>query len=200
MMRINLLPTARRDALARLIRVRRWTVSLGTGTAVLAVVLAGARAAWPDERTRLRTEQTALEAMRDDLMAQVSSLKIEVRQKSEALRAASKIGDEPDWSILLALVADRTQRHIVLTSLSLEPSERSPDTPASTPTSSEPPSRALVLDGVGTSAHQVSLFSVRLEQLGLFERVVIEKSERSQTGQLGSIAFTIRCRLPQEDD
>ncbi len=202
MMRINLLPTARRNALARLIRIKRWAVAIGTGAAILAGSLATARIAWPDERADLRTVQAALQANQLDIVANVAALNDRVKRKKEALHTASKISDRPDWSILLALIADRTQKHIVLTHLTIEPAPPilQPTNRTKKPSTQEQPHRTLILRGVGTSAHQVSLFSVRLEDLSLFERVVIEQSARSQSGQLGSIDFTIRCRLPKKDN
>lgn len=202
MMRINLLPTTRRNAAQRIARVRRWTVGISAGTAVVAASLAGGRAAWPDDRAQLRDEELTLKTEHIDLLKQVSSLKKEVNQKIEAIHAANEIGNAPDWSILLALIADRTGKHIVLTSVAIE--HNTPNASASTKANKAqveqtPPSISLVLSGVGTSAHQVSLYSVRLEELSLFERVVIEQSARSATGQLGSITFTIRCRLDEEE-
>lgn len=202
MMRINLLPTARRDAVVRLARTRKWIVGISIGTAIAAASLAGGRATWPDDRNQLRNQELTLESAQADLLQLVSSLKEEVDHKLDALHAANEIGDEPDWSILLALIADRTGKKVVLTLVAIEPTA-SPATPSTKATNAQtqqqPPSISLVLSGIGTSAHQVSLYSVRLEELGLFERVVIEQSSRSPTGQLGSIMFTIRCRLLGEE-
>lgn len=200
----NLLPAARQIARRRNVRKRSWIGGICIGSIVLAGVVMTVELTWRDDRMQLREKLEASERSTQVLEDRVASLNRESEHAWAGLYAAERIRDQPDWSILLAAIAERTGDQVVLSRIGLErpaptrPSSRVPRGAAAA--QSRPQPRDLVLSGTGTSAHQVSLFSVRLEQLNLFSRVIIEQSSRDQTGLEGAIAFTIRCPLIEEVD
>lgn len=204
MIMANLLPAARRIARRRNMRTRAWIGGICIGTMVLTGVFVTVAATWRDDRAQLRAMLEDSEGSNRVLEDRIVSLDRELEHAWAGLYAAERIRDQPDWSILLAAVAARTGEQIVLARIGLErpaptrPRSRTPEgTAAAQP---RPQPRDLVLSGTGVSAHQVSLFSVRLEELSLFSRVIIEQSARDQRGLEGAIAFTIRCTLIEEVD
>ena len=204
MIMANLLPAARRIARCRKVRTRAWIGGICIGTMVLTGVFVTVAATWRDDRAQLRAMLEDSEGSNRVLEDRIVSLDRELEHAWAGLYAAERIRDQPDWSILLAAIAERTGDQIVLSRIGLErpaatrPSSRALDETAASVSRLQP--RDLALSGTGVSAHQVSLFSVRLEELNLFSRVIIEHSSRDQTGLEGAIVFTIRCRLIEDVD
>ena len=200
----NLLPMARQISRRRNVRKRSWIGGICIGSIVLSGVFMTVEVTWRDDRRQLREELEDSERSTRELEGRVASLDRELEHAWAGLYAAERIRDQPDWSILLAAVAKRTGDQVVRSRIGLErpapkrSSDRAPGGAAAA--QSRPQPRDLVLSGAGTSAHEVSLFSVRLEELNLFSRVIIEQSSRDQTGLEGAIAFTIRCPLIEEVD
>lgn len=204
MIMANLLPVTRRIARRRNMRTRAWIGSICIGSIVLTGALMTVAATWRDDRAQLREMLEDSEGSNRAIKDRIVSLDRELEHAWAGLYAAERIRDQPDWSILLAAVAARTGEQIVLARIGLErpaptrPLSRTPEGAAAAQPRPQP--RDLVLSGTGVSAHQVSLFSVRLEELSLFSRVIIQQSARDQTGLEGAIAFTIRCTLIEEVD
>ena len=200
----NLLPAARQLARCRNMRTRSWIGGICIGSIVLTGVFVTVVATWRDDRARLREMLEDSEGFNRTLEDRIAMLDQRLEHAWAGLNAAERIRDQPDWSILLAAIAERTGDQIVLSRIGLErpaptrPRNRTPEGAAAAQPRPQP--RDLVLSGTGVSAHQVSLFSVRLEELNLFSRVIIEQSSRDQTGLEGAIVFTIRCRLIEDVD
>lgn len=200
----NLLPAARQLARCRNMRTRSWIGGICIGSIVLAGVFVTVVATWRDDRAQLREMLEDSEGFNRTLEDRIAMLDQRLEHAWAGLNAAERIRDQPDWSILLAAIAERTGDQIVLSRIGLErpaatrPSSRALDETAASLSRLKP--RDLALSGTGVSAHQVSLFSVRLEELNLFSRVIIEQSSRDQTGLEGAIVFTIRCRLIEDVD
>ncbi|MCH8270877.1 MAG: hypothetical protein IH985_06665 [Planctomycetes bacterium] len=188
----------------RNMRTRAWIGGICIGSIVLTGMFVTVAATWRDDRAQLREMLEDSEGSNRAIKDRIVSLDRELEHAWAGLYAAERIRDQPDWSILLAAVAARTGEQIVLARIGLErpaptrPLSRTPEGVAAAQPRPQP--RDLVLSGTGVSAHQVSLFSVRLEELSLFSRVIIQQSARDQTGLEGAIAFTMRCTLIEEVD
>ena len=204
MIMANLLPAARRIARCRKVRTRARGGGTCRGSVVVAARVITVAARGGDDRTRVREKLEDSEGFNRTLEDRIAMLDQRLEHAWAGLNAAERIRDQPDWSILLAAIAERTGDQIVLSRIGLErpaatrPSSRALDETAASVSRLQP--RDLALSGTGVSAHQVSLFSVRLEELNLFSRVIIEHSSRDQTGLEGAIVFTIRCRLIEDVD
>jgi hypothetical protein len=123
------------------------------------------------------------------------------------------VAHQPDWSVLLGLLAQSLGEEIVLTSCKLESQPPTPDAPAPMPRPGaaapapestaaaaalrEPGARryTLQISGIGRTQSSVSQFVLRLERLGLFERVTILKTARELFGEHDSIGFRLEATM-----
>ncbi|CAN5703043.1 hypothetical protein BH09PLA1_BH09PLA1_08040 [soil metagenome] len=202
---VNLIPRPRRQAAAARKRVRRW----GWGVAgYLMLLLAGyavcgaAMSVEGDDNT-LQVEKTARQI--DELNRTATTLKPQLTEAHAKLSVARAVGDQPDWSLLLAIISSTIDDDILLTSTKLDVATASEARPASRPSNSEkdsplaPPSLMTIsLHGMARSQAAVTQFALRLENLGLFERVDLGRSSRQTIGATEANVFRIECLLNRQ--
>ena len=212
MQRVNLIPTHRRLARQRRTHVRRCVVACAAWAVITVAVTAGSYALWPEDpvvRDRLdRAERdmtalsTAADAARADLTAAQTTL-----------RAARAIANQPDWSLLMALMADAVGPEIVLQGFAVAAPEPvgggvataapAPPPPARGTRASAPPQpqqpvavrQTITIRGVGRSQLAVTQFILRLERTGLFSRVMLLDTSRETFADQPAVAFQVECAL-----
>lgn len=185
MNRHNLLSTARQSVKRRRRATRRWVL---INSAYLAVLLAGGGAyAWS------ALERAAPTAAAADV-AKLTTTLTAVRQQSAAVNANLKsvleITDRPDWSTLLALLAEALGDHVVLTLIDAP----MPNVGAA---ALAEPSR-IALTGVARSQADVTQFVLRLEALKLFTRVRLAHTSAQTLRGTDSVEFQVVCGLSEE--
>jgi Tfp pilus assembly protein PilN len=202
---INLIPGPRRRAMARRARVRRWL----TGSGCYAVLLIIAYAACiTSAGNDVDASTAALERTNrqiDDITHSLSTLRPQMVEMQARMSVARNVGDQPDWSHLLAIVSATLDDEIVLNSTRLEASDataaatsgaRRMAVPASQPSVDSDCRLIASLQGFAKSQAAVTQFVLRLERLGLFERVEMVNSSRQQFGNNSeATAFRIECEL-----
>jgi hypothetical protein len=109
---------------------------------------------------------------------------------------------EPDWSLLMGLIAEALGDDAVLDRFHLLPAEAAPASrggasPRAAPTDETRTNRSyvLLLGGVSRSQEGVSDFVIRLEDLGLFDRVKLLESRRGAPSGDELVGFDLRCDL-----
>jgi hypothetical protein len=126
---------------------------------------------------------------------------VEARLKLDASRAVTT---QPNWSILLALLAESRGDQIVLRQCKLRPvtADVSYQAAPALSTTANPvgtkPRRdayTLTIRGIGETQPTVSQFVLRLEQMQLFDRVDIIKTQRKPFGNRQAVAFELECAL-----
>ena len=195
----NLIPSRRLEAQQRRGRIRAWAATVGVFACVLVAGCAWSLVAFVDHGVR---ERDALE----DLRRRVEQLELDRdtkrRQLSEAtatLLATRVVHEEPDWSMLMGLIADVLADDAVLERFSLEPAEApkggSGDGAAPKAGGVSGRSYVLLLTGASRSQQGVADFVIRLEELGLFDRVKLLESRRGAPSGEELVGFDVRCEL-----
>lgn len=202
---IDLIPVARREARAKRARLRGWGFAAGGYTAVVAGGLLLLNVLPGDAPTLLRHEVAAVEGRIAEQTQQLTALKAKLLEAESHLRLLREVGEQPDWGMLLAVVAGVRGETVAVQSMVLE--EAPPPAPdrraaGSTP-AAEGESKAtgngrtyvLHVSGLGQTQAEAAGFVLRLERTGLFERVSLVGSGRQVHQGMDLVGFTVRCEL-----
>lgn len=205
MINVNLLPRERRLALVRRRRGRSWMIG-GAGYAA-AIVLAGLIFSLSGPRSAVATDlyerqqrELAERSSRvDDLTARAGAL-------SKQLDRLNRIQGHPDVSALVRVVASQLGDRLILDSIAMERLALAPKEPArgkvgadAKPAAAPQPSSYFQIDIAGLAKDQpdVTSFVLRLEELGLFDKVTVLESGKKDVHGAELTHFRIRCRADQ---
>ncbi len=190
--RINLISKSRRQHRQRRVRARLWIgVSLCYAVSLTAVCVAYRGMSASHDLSALGVELAEKQAELTRLEAQQNSLRPRLSEQKLILAAERSISDQPDWSLLLTYLADEVLGdRIVLSGCALAPSA-----PVEGVASPDAGTLTLTLTGFAQSTTDVSRFILRLEQVGLFDKVSLARTglEPYLAGQ--AIAFEARCLM-----
>jgi len=137
----------------------------------------------------------------------IVTLRKELAATRWRLDSARGVGQQPDWSVMLALLAEGLGHDVVLKSCELNqvltPLTGAGRGPAvSTPGRQDPSDKkehevtfALMVTGFGRSQTAVSQFVLRLERSGLFDSVRLIDANRQPFLNGKAIAFQLECSL-----
>ena len=118
---VNLIPRPRRQAAAARKRVRRWGWGVAGYVALLLASYAGLAAAMTvdGDDNSLLLEKTNRQI--DELNNSAASLRPQLAEAQTKLSVARTVGDQPDWSLMLAIISSTVDDEIALTAAKLEP-------------------------------------------------------------------------------
>ena len=196
---LNLIPERRRVAQRLAGRKRSWMLAAG---AYAVVAIGGAYLALPrsgrDEDTIMR-DLTMLRGQATQLDSQLKASREAASAARKQLMAANAVGEQPDWSILLAKLVEERGAEVVLESVELATVQvqDKPRPDAKPKPGAKPPapreSIMLRLAGATRSPDEAYVFARRLEQTGLFAQArVLETRPRDLLGEQVS-GFRIEC-------
>lgn len=189
-------PYTRRNRMRRVVRC--WSVAVGLCALVAFVPIALEQSRSPDPGAARARERLLLAENRvEQARAELESVQRLLRVHERELRAERHLTDRPDWSEVLTIVADQFDQRLVMTGFRLGAAEDSQVRQALGPIGAgvSPRSVWLVFDGVAESNSDVSGLILRVEQLGLFERVVMTGTQREAFAGEPRIGFTLACRV-----
>ncbi|MFP4144451.1 MAG: PilN domain-containing protein [Phycisphaeraceae bacterium] len=177
---VNLIPAPHRLHHQRKRRIRGWVFGGSIYFCLLAAVWSFARVSWgggaalagqlsQTERRIERTEQS------------IESLRPRWQRVRATLAASRGISEQPDWSLLLSLLAGQLADDAALTRCQLEPAEDG--------------GYRLHLAGLAGSMEAVSDYLLELERLGLFDRVQLLDTSRRPSSGRPLLSFRIECLL-----
>lgn len=196
---VNLIPTVRREAKRRRRRRAVCAVACGAYAALLACGLGAAHLLWDADVDGLPAGQR-LAATEEDirrLERQDGEARAKLAKTRATLEANRVVAEQPDWSVLLALLARTTGEDVVLQAVSVAPPlpGGAASTPAAASANTAKPLSDVVLEltGVGQSQLAVSRHVLRLEQTGLFAKVALIDSNRQPFLNNPAIAFRLQC-------
>jgi hypothetical protein len=132
---------------------------------------------------------------------QTRSLRFEAAEVSRKLADARTAHQHPDWSLLLAMLADSLADEVVLERCSLAPAEKTEDAAAADRLAQASPTDffnqrfRFELGGYARSQMAVSRFTLRLEKAGLFDQVRLVKTSRQSFLGGEAVAFQLECLL-----
>lgn len=214
--RINLVPRSRRLAKHRRKRKRLWVTIITAYSVLVVSAITGSRLLHVFDSRAVATQIETLESQIQKASEDAKSLRAQIRQVKDTWETANVVNSQPDWSLLLALIADVGQDHIMLSSCELAaaaadessraempatPATASPSAPT-TPTAAAPTHSSaawtLNLSGRARSQSAVSQFVLRLEQLTLFEQVRLVETRREPSNDARAdthFVFLITCTM-----
>ena len=197
MVGVNLIPAYRHGARRRSKRLRRWTGVCAAYAAVLLVVYGGARAVWGGGGRAIEEEAARAAVQISESAERITQLQQKLFESQRLLAANRVLADQPDWSLLLAMLSDALGEEIVLKSCKLHPAgaPRGPAAFLSGPAADPEGGFRLAITGYGRSLTVVSQFVLRLERTRLFQEVRTVKTNREAFLAGRAIAFELDCVL-----
>ena len=199
----NLIPTRRLEVKSRRARMRTWIIAC----TAYAVGIVGAYALYqstsegPD--VALADDITKAAAETEKWDRQVRMLRGKVGKARLTLEANRAVGEQPDWAVVLALLAKNLDDDLVLKRCKLEPEavEKSKKPTKGEPAPAPKPKRYILdISGFGRSQKAISQFVLRLEGSTLFEKVTAVKTNREAFMAGKAMAFQIRCLLGRKQE
>lgn len=216
MKRVNLLPSWRLRRLRARARARGWggVLTAWCGALVLVSGAIGSLGAGPDAAAARR-----LEAARGRVAQQQAewvAANEELAGVRKRLAQARAVADHPDWSRLLALLAQVRGEETMLESLELTRIETAavqavgvaaagPRVAAALANGAVPAAKrvrerfGLKLAGVARSAGAVTRLVLALEESGVFVSVRLIEAKPAELGGAGASAFRIECELAERE-
>jgi Tfp pilus assembly protein PilN len=207
---VNLIPLHRRRAKARRARSRAWFAIGGAYAVVLFIAGAALMLTSADVPMKdLRKAASDIERSNQQLTA----IRTVLAEAQQTLASARAVSDQPDWSILLVLLAKSQGDDGVLNRCELSPARddaampQGPGAPPAAPVqtiglaakpaaASRSAGRAgLRLSGLGRSQAAVAQFVLQLETTDLFEHVSLLQTTRQQYLGGEAVAFELDCPL-----
>ena len=181
---------------ARQRAVQAWSLAVGLCLLLmLGMIAVGAGSGEAADTTDLQGRLNAANRQAEQLVHQISNS----RQRNDALRrelaSADQVNDQPDLKLLFEMVGRQLGNEAMLTSIRLgsadEPSIRS-----AIGSATGPARRWLVITGVAQDHQAVPEIVLRLEALGLFEKVVLHETFPESYRGSARVGFRVACRLP----
>ncbi len=206
MNRVNLIPPQRRRAKAHRRRLFAWIAVDGS---IAGALLAAAMVIYLLQNSA-RLPDAELDRVRqqiDQSQKQLVSVRIALAQSQQTADASAAVSNQPDWSALLAVLARSLGDDVVLDRCELMPI--APPEPLNLPvaktvalnTKASPPSPpvadrvALHIGGLARSQDAAAQFILRLQRLGLFERVQLLQTSGQETLSRQAVHFELDCPL-----
>jgi Tfp pilus assembly protein PilN len=194
MNRVNLIPPHRRRAKARRTRLRNW-IAINIGYALI-LGLAGVTVCAQSFATK--APAGALMAANRDIdleKSQLSATRAAIAHAQQIIALSKGVSDQPDWSRLLAPLANSLGDDILLNRCELSAIKN--DSPGN-PQPKEPQDTShmsLHLAGLARSQSAVAQFMLRLEAMGLFDHVNLQQTSREQFMDGDAVKFELNCPL-----
>ena len=209
--RVNLIPAPRREAKACRAHVRTLAGVLTVYTVLMLGFYATCYALSDSDTEATFHEMREIADSAKQSNTESRLLRGTIAEARQELAAAHAVARHPDWSLLLAVLADTVTDHVVLDRCVLSPVDVEE---ADTFEDNEDPSgvseedkarRALAarlkrgyrleLSGRAKTQAAVSKFVLRLEKVRLFDSVKMIKTSRQSSGDSQAVAFEIECSL-----
>lgn len=190
---VNLIPASRLRARHRAARLRLWAVLVGLYAAALAGAYGWMHVTWGGKRSNWTV---ALGEAENDIASSTQTLALRraaLADVEASLRANRAVGEQPDWSMLLGLLARHLGQDIVLESLSLRP----PDSARNAAPGAPPVAPIVALGGLARTHAAVSRFTLELENTGVFSRVTLQDTRRTTLPRGEAVGFRIEAALGQ---
>ena len=192
---VNLIPADRQLRRRRRLRIRGWTALIACYTVFLVVAFIASAVVDPggddDITRRLSQARTNLASGKVTMTA----LQNDIDEATARLVANREVGDQPDWSIVLALLAEATGDEIVLSRCRLysasahaTPHDERNRTRAGND-DADAPVATIEISGLARSQQDVSNLLLRMEGMPLFRDVRLNDTRREPFLTGSVIAF-----------
>jgi hypothetical protein len=191
---VNFIPSYRRAAEQRRRRLTQWII-LGVAYGVfLATAIASGYAVWGGGGAALADELENIKTQMKVTTSEMTAMRGDLDAKGKTLRAEQIVVSQPDWSLLLALLARSLSDGAVLTQCDLKP-EVPAGAAATAAAQPVPASFSLRLSGYGKGLPAVLQFAQELERAGLFDQIRLVKTDPEPFMSGTAIRFQMECTM-----
>lgn len=193
MNRTNLIPLSRQLRDERAARLRRWAWISGALCGVVGSVIACC-AAWTNQLSGpVPQDFTRAAADLSKTNQEAATLHAELAIETQRLRSRQLIFEQPDYSLLLRLIAQQVDDEVVLSRCEFHQPGVARDDAQDHTQDRKIKSDALQLSGFARSQPAVAAFMLQLESTGIFQKVTLLRSSEQPlfSGQVA--AFQIQC-------
>jgi len=202
MNRLNLIPIHRRRAKARHGRLRIWIVA-NCAYLVLMLTFAGVGYLMLASSNSPEAELLKVNAETEQSNKQVLAVRQQLAEAHQTLASLQAASEEPDWSVLVAVVAKSMGDGIVLNRCDVAAvKDETVQTvsllakPGAAAAASPSPKRVLLhLAGLGRSQTDVAQFVLRVEGTDLFEHVNLLHTSRQLLMGNDAVGFELDCPM-----
>lgn len=197
--RWNLLPRGLAEARACRIRRHRWMMALAAYTGALSVVCGSMWMITQPGLASASTELAELTQRNRESSQSIDAFERQFKTINDALEHRQNLSEQPDFSVLLKLIARSVDSSTVLRQLSLRGSgsDKLRATPAPSGSDREPRYFVLLIQGTSAGENGVTHFSSKLAAAGLFDRVELRRTGRDLAGPGGGVAFELECFISE---
>lgn len=198
MMQADLTPSQFNKRMQTRTAVRRWMipVAMCAFATLGSIVVASSRSA--DTSGQLAEERLVQAQSRVESGERLlETKKALLAQRQRELQAEQHLTLRPDWAGVLALVGRQFDAKLMMTGVELGDTSDNRVRGALGPLGADVPSDSvwLMLNGVAEANSDVPGLIMRLEQIGLFERVVMTGSQREPFAGDARTTFTLACKV-----
>ncbi|HET6251691.1 MAG TPA: hypothetical protein VFE47_28660 [Tepidisphaeraceae bacterium] len=210
MKRVNLIPAPRLEQRRCRAHARRCVKACSIYTLLALLAAVGCRFAWNDDTDAAEQRLAIADADVQHIDVAIARCRSDLNAAKVSLAVNCQLVSQPDWSLLLKLLAALNGDAVVLKSVALDTRAEAAasvipviQTFSSSGKSTKPlaaePKRAvrLILIGTGESQLAVTQFVVRLEKTGLFDRVIVADTGRETFMAGSAISFRLECILKE---
>ncbi len=205
---INVIPARRVMAHRRRQRLMLWAWVCGVYAAAIAVSVIASGIARHADHSAVSGRLTAARTANDAHRAEISAMAARVSLARRMIAVHEEVARQPDFSVLLAMIATFVSDDVTLTRLDLSPvmSTPSPTTATSSKSSKSASDAAKPREttltayrvdvvGLGRTLADVNAFVLRLEGSGLFDRVELLGTQREVRAGQELVSFQLRGTL-----
>jgi Tfp pilus assembly protein PilN len=195
MQSINFIPVHRMDARRQRAKVTRWTAVVGVYASVLLAAYAVLYGFWGGEHETLAQEQEKADAKIRDSNKAIKAVHAELAEREMTLKANQDLADQPDWGLLLVVLARSLNDGVVLSRCELKPDSLGAPAaaaPAATSTAAAAP-LTLRLVGRGQTMEAVLKFAQAMERTGIFDQVHLARTGWEPFHAGTAVTFQVEC-------
>ena len=193
MQAFNFIPTHRLEADHRQHRRRGWIAACVTYGVVLVSLSLGGWMVWWEDAGALADQLATAEDQFVQTRRLADSARDHLAMSEVTLQANRAISDQPDWSVLLALLSETLDDEVFLSTVALAPPM--PAAPHARPGDRAAGPYRLNVSGYGRSPMAISQFVVGLENADVFDLVKVLQTKRQRLLADTAVAFDLGCTL-----
>ena len=198
---VNLIPAARREGKQRQVRVRWWLTASVVYAALWIAAFVAAQVVVASEDRALRVKFVEGSAKVQAAEQAVAALRGRIGRDQARRMSSSAVGEQPDWSLLLAMLSSALGDETVLRSVRLQaPPEAAPGGAGGAGSARTLRPITLDLSGLGRTQQIVSEFVLRLEHTPLFKTVRLVDTRRELFLNDHAVVFRIECVLDADGE
>ena len=189
----NLLPLARQLRQARSSRARVWGIAAGTSLALSVATYAGCAFALSDSAAPSPADFSRTARELAECNGEANRIKAQLAGVQRETYSARSLSEQPDLSLLLALISRTADEQIILSRCEL--AESASGEKGAEAESASIGSATLRLDGFGKTQSSIARFVLQLESAGVFDQVTLLQSHSQPVLGMDAAAFRIECLM-----